>query len=131
MVFSLISHSLTSLISNCLNLLVGPQRRPRRLKVFSYKKEMRSWQGSYTGGLCRVLLGFRRRSKREIFSTDMCNFSYYNFVYGQLIRRFIRSSFSLETFLAPTHFLSLSLGLLYNHLIIFSVTLSDSCFIGY
>ena len=83
MVFSLISHSLTSLISNCLNLLVGPQQRPRRLKVFSYKKEMRSWQGSCTGGLCRVLLGFRRRNKREIFSTDMCNFSYYNFVYGQ------------------------------------------------
>ena len=33
-------HSLLSLISNCLNLLFGTQRRPRRLKSFFCKQEM-------------------------------------------------------------------------------------------
>ena len=32
--------SLTSLISNCLNLPFGTQKRSRRLKSFSYKQEM-------------------------------------------------------------------------------------------
>ena len=47
--FALFLHSLTSLISNCLNLLFGSQGRPRRLKPFSTNKKWRTQ---------RVLLGF-------------------------------------------------------------------------
>ena len=82
-----------------------------------------------SAGSCLVSEGgVRDRSFQQICVTSLNTILYMD----KLIRWFIRSSFSLETFLAPTHFLSLSLGLLYNHpLIIFSVTLLDSCLIGY
>ena len=43
--FPLFLHPLTSLISNCLNLLFGTQGRPQRLKSFSTnkKREQRSF----------------------------------------------------------------------------------------
>ena len=51
-------HPLTPLISNCLNLPFGPQRRSRRWKPFSYKQEMGDTESTlYLGeGHHRVLL---------------------------------------------------------------------------
>ena len=57
--FPLFLHSLTPLISNCLNLPFGTQGRSRRLKPFSYKQEMGGTERlSYPGEPHRVLLGF-------------------------------------------------------------------------
>ena len=56
-------HSLTPLITNCLNLPFGTQGRSKRLKPFSYKQEMGdterpSYMGDM-GGPHRVLLDFK------------------------------------------------------------------------
>ena len=61
--FPLFLHSLTSLLSNCLNLLFGTQRRPKRLNPFARIKNRGVHRGFYIlGELCRVLLCFNPSS---------------------------------------------------------------------
>ena len=43
-------HSLSSVISNCLNLLFGTQGRPRRLKPFSTSKKRGDHRGAFVPG---------------------------------------------------------------------------------
>ena len=61
--FPLFLHSLTSLLRNCLSLLFGTQRRPKRLNPFPRIKNRRVHRGFYIlGELCRVLLCFNPSS---------------------------------------------------------------------
>ena len=54
---SLFLHSLTSLVSNCLNLCFGTQGRSRRLKPFSHEQETRNTERLlYPGGPHQFLL---------------------------------------------------------------------------
>ena len=58
--FPVFVHALSSLISNCLSLLFGTQRRLRRLKLFSPNKKHGTWSSFCTrevlAGSCSFLI---------------------------------------------------------------------------